>query len=215
MNEPWSQRAEAYRKSAVHAAGPDLDLIVAWAQQAGGANALDVATGGGHVARRLREAGLEVVSCDPAPGMEPDVVCPAEELPFADASFDVVACRRAAHHFSDVPRALGEMARVSRGLVLLQDALFVSDRVELAERLRDPSHVVHLSEERWRELFAAGGLELEQVERFEEQLDFDSWLARTGCTGETAREVRALLADRGDEHGWTYPYAVFKARTRD
>ena len=46
--------------------------------------AIDVATGGGHVARRLREAGLEVVSCDPAPGMQPDVICFAEELPFAD-----------------------------------------------------------------------------------------------------------------------------------
>ena len=33
--------------------------------------AIDVATGGGHVARRLREAGLQVVSCDPAPGMRP------------------------------------------------------------------------------------------------------------------------------------------------
>ena len=37
--------------------------------------ALDVATGGGHVARRLREAGLQVVTTDPAPGMQPDVVC--------------------------------------------------------------------------------------------------------------------------------------------
>jgi SAM-dependent methyltransferase len=214
MSEPWSDRAEAYRRSAVHAAGPDLDLIVAWAQEAGAANALDVATGGGHVARRLREAGLEVVSCDPAPGMEPDVVCAAEKLPFADASFDVVACRRAAHHFEDVPRALGEMARVSRGLVLLQDAVFVSDRVERAERLRDPSHVAHLSEERWRELFDASALELEAVERLEEWLDFDSWLARTGCSGDTAHEVRTLLADRGDGVGWTYPHAVFKARKR-
>ena len=29
---------------------------------------LDVATGGGHVARRLREAGATVVTVDPAPG---------------------------------------------------------------------------------------------------------------------------------------------------
>jgi SAM-dependent methyltransferase len=210
MSDAWSGRAELYRTSAVHAAGPDLDLFVAWA--AGSHTALDVATGGGHVARRLRAAGLWVVSTDPAPGMEPDVICSAEELPFVDDSFDVVTCRRAAHHFSDVPAALREMARVSRELVLLQDAVRVSDAVEEAERLRDPSHVGHLEEREWRELFAASGLELEAVEHFEEHLDFDSWFARTGCEGETALRVRELLADRSDTVGWTYPYAVFKAR---
>ena len=45
----------------------------------------------------IAEAGCEVISVDPAPGMEPDVVARAEE-PFADASFDVAVCRIAAHH---------------------------------------------------------------------------------------------------------------------
>lgn len=210
--EPWSDRAALYRASAVHMRGPDLDLIVEWA--AGASSALDVATGGGHVARRLREAGLEVVSCDPAPGMEADVVCAAEALPFPDESFDVVACRRAAHHFSDVPAALAEMTRVSRELVLLQDAVFVSDEVEEAERLRDPTHIAHLSERRWLELFAAQGLEIEAIERFQERLDFDSWLARTGCEGESAARVRGLLAARTDGPEWTYPHLVVKARKR-
>ena len=49
-----------------------------------------------------REAGLEVVSCDPAPGMQPDVICFAEELPFADSAFDLAVTRVAAHHFADV-----------------------------------------------------------------------------------------------------------------
>ncbi len=66
------------------------------------------------MARRLREAGLDVVTCDPAPGMHPDVICRAEDLPFATGSFDVVACRVAAHHFEDVETAVAEMARVSR-----------------------------------------------------------------------------------------------------
>jgi SAM-dependent methyltransferase len=208
--DAWSDRAALYRTSPVHVSGPDLDLMVEWA--AGGGNALDVATGGGHVARRLREAGLEVVTCDPAPGMTPDVVCHAEKLPFPDGSFDVVACRRAAHHFTDVSAAVSEMARVTRGLVLLQDAVRVDDRVEEAERLRDPSHILHLTEEEWRALFSEHGLDVEVVERFEERLDFDAWLARTGCEGETADRVRGLLAKRTDGTDWIYPYAVFKAR---
>src|SRR5439155_1187322 len=84
---------------------------------------LDVATGGGHVAKRLREAGCEVVTCDSAPGMQPDVICRAEDLPFADGSFDVVTCRIAAHHFEDPAPALREFARVARELVLVVQGL--------------------------------------------------------------------------------------------
>ena len=38
----------------------------------------------------------------------------AHQLPFADRSFDLIACRAAAHHFVDLPRALVESARVLR-----------------------------------------------------------------------------------------------------
>ena len=54
MSDVWSERATAYVESDAHRAGDDLDLLVSWAV---GALALDVATGGGHVARRLRERG--------------------------------------------------------------------------------------------------------------------------------------------------------------
>ena len=85
MSDVWSERAEAYRQSAIHAEGDDLDLTVAWCEPGEGVTVLDVATGGGHVARRLREAGAKVVTVDAAPGMQPDVIAPADHLPFADA----------------------------------------------------------------------------------------------------------------------------------
>jgi SAM-dependent methyltransferase len=195
MNSVWDARAEAYRESDVHRSGADLDLLVEWASAA--RTALDVATGGGHVARRLREVGLEVVSCDPAPGMQPDVICRAEALPFADRSFDVVVCRRAAHHFDDVRAALGEMARVSRKLVLVEDLLFDGEEAEQAQRIRDPSHVRAYSEEEWRGLFASAGLEVEEVELFEGRgIPYAAWLERVGCRGEAANRVRALLGER-------------------
>ena len=56
MTDLWNERAQAYRESATHASGDDLDLVVTWCEPASGVNVLDVATGGGHVARRLREA---------------------------------------------------------------------------------------------------------------------------------------------------------------
>jgi SAM-dependent methyltransferase len=127
----WDARAEAYRTSPTHRAGADLDALVEWCEPARGVVALDVATGGGHVGRRLAEAGCRVTTADASPGMQPDVVCPAESLPFEDRSFDVVACRIAAHHFDDVAAAVREMARVTRRLVVIEDTLYADEQVEL------------------------------------------------------------------------------------
>ena len=190
----WSGRAQLYVESDAHRAGDDLELLVEWAR--GATTALDVATGGGHVARRLRDEGIEVVTADPAPGMKPDVVCRAEDLPFADGSFDVVACRTAAHHFSDVPAALAGMARVSRDRVLLVDTLNMGDDAEQAEALRDPSHVRNYTEAEWRAFVEGAGLVLEQVEQTANSMDFAAWLARTGCEGEEAERVRELWGGR-------------------
>jgi SAM-dependent methyltransferase len=196
MTDVWNERAEAYRTSEAHREGEDLDLLVEWA--AGARTALDVATGGGHVARRLREAGLDVVSSDPASGMQPDVVAPAEHLPFADGSFDVVACRVAAHHFEDVEAAVREMARVARDSVLVSDNLFVSEGAEEADRLRDPSHVRNYTEAEWRGFFSAVALEVEAVHTYEHPVLLEPWLERAGCTGADAERVRRLVADRVD-----------------
>ena len=210
MTQIWSDRAGAYRESDAHREGADLDLFVEWVSGAG--TALDVATGGGHVARRLREAGLTVVTADPAPGMQPDVVCRAEDLPFADGSFDVVACRVAPHHFEDVGAAVREMARVGAGLVLVSDNLFVSEDGEEADRLRDPTHVRNLSEAEWRSLFAAAGLAVEEAVRMVHRVDFEAWLERTECRGAEADRVRSLLADRAQDGRLVVPRLVLKGR---
>jgi SAM-dependent methyltransferase len=208
----WDERAEAYRTSEAHREGEDLDLLVAWS--VGARTALDVATGGGHVARRLREAGLDVVSSDAAPGMRPDVVAAAEHLPFADASFDVVACRVAAHHFEDVHAAVREMARVSGDLVLVADNLFAGDEAEEADRLRDPSHVRNYSEAEWRALFADAGLDVEEARTLEHPVALEPWLERSGCTGEEAERVRVLVADRTEGERVRLERICLKGRKR-
>jgi SAM-dependent methyltransferase len=200
VTDVWSQRAEAYRNAPDQREGEDLDLIVEWAR--GARTALDVATGGGHVTRRLREAGLEVVSTDPAPGMEPDVICPAEHLPFADSSFDIVVTRIAPHHFQDIAVAVAEIARVARDRVIVEDTLWKSEQVEEAEKLRDPTHVSSYSEHEWRSFLESAGLEIEHVERIEKRHPLDNWLARAGTSDVDAARVRALLADEieGEEY---------------
>ena len=211
MTDLWSQRAEAYRHSDAHREGRDLELFSEWAA---GETALDVATGGGNVARVLRDAGLEVVTIDSAPGMQPTVVSRAEEIPFADASFDVVACRVAAHHFQDPGLALNEMARVSRRLVLLSDNLFVGEAGEEADRLRDPTHVRNYSESEWREMFADAGLDVEAYELEDKRIDFEAWLDRSGTPDEDRPRIGDLLSDRIEDGKLRLERAIFKGRKR-
>jgi hypothetical protein len=197
--DPWDERAELYRTSAAHSTGLDLDLIVEWAD--GCATAVDVATGGGHVARRLREAGLKVVSCDPSAGMEPDVICWAEELPFGEQRFELAVTRVAPHHFADVGKATRELARVASKRVVVVDNLYLDEASERAEKLRDPSHVRNYSEADWRALFAGAELAVDDVRVFQFPIELEPWLERTGCSGPAADEVRELLASRIDgEH---------------
>ncbi len=192
--DEWDTRFEYYAGSPTHAEGDDLEQVVAWCEPGAGVTALDVATGGGHVARRLRELGCDVTSCDAAAGMRPDVVCPAEELPFEDGSFDVVVCRVAAHHFTDPARAVAEMARVTRRLVVLEDTLLVDDLVTQAEKLRDPTHVLQYTRDQLAGFLGAAGLELRVEATFSKRHDIADWLSATGCTGASAAEVRRLIA---------------------
>jgi len=213
VSDVWSTRAEAFRASEPHRAGEDLDLVVEWCEPEEGVKALDVATGGGHVARRLREAGCEVVTVDPAPGMKPDVVGRAEHLPFADGSFDVVVCRIAAHHFPDIETAVAEMARVSERLLVIDDLLFDGEDVEKAHRLRDSTHVRSYTEDEWRELVVANGFEVEQVEIFaDRRLALEPWLERVEVPAADRQRVVELLGDATDGETVRMPLVVLQAR---
>jgi ubiquinone/menaquinone biosynthesis C-methylase UbiE len=211
MTDVWSGRADAYRAAVDQREGDDLDVLAGWAE---GATALDVATGGGHTARRLRERGLQVTTLDPAPGMKPDVIARAEDIPFADDSFDVVVTRIAPHHFDDVRAAVRELARVSRDLVLVEDTLYTSEHVEEAERLRDPTHVRSYSEQEWRRFLEEAGLTIEDVALSPKRRSVERWLERAGCGGADAERVRELVADRIFDGEYEDTKILLKARKR-
>jgi hypothetical protein len=212
MTDVWSQRAKAFRESPTHREGPDLDLLVEWCEPGPGVKVLDVATGGGHVARRLREEGCTVITVDPAPGMKADVVAPADHLPFEDGSFDVVTCRIAAHHFPDIRAAVTEMTRVSNSLLVIEDNIFRGENVEEAERLRDPTHVRCYSEDEWKEMVTAAGFEVEQVEHFDRRQSIDAWLERVDTPPDAAARIRELLAERTEDGMLAFDSIVLKAR---
>jgi ubiquinone/menaquinone biosynthesis C-methylase UbiE len=82
----------------------------------------------------------------------------AAALPFVDASFDLVFCRTALHHFPDPETCIAEMARVCRpgGRVVLSDMIAPSAQVRDAfdelHRKIDPSHARALLEAEIAEL---------------------------------------------------------------
>jgi len=154
--------AAAYVTSAGHAAGPDLEWLLAWGRKRGAARVLDIATGGGHTALAFSRFTESVVAMDVTlPMLEAArrfiaregaavrfVGGDVETLPFRDATFGTVTCRIAAHHFPALLPALRQVARVLRagGTFLIQDILGHDDQdaaafIREVERRRDPSHV--------------------------------------------------------------------------
>jgi SAM-dependent methyltransferase len=209
VTDQWSERAQAYVESDTHREGSDLDLLVSWAE---GETALDVATGGGHVARRLRDLGFQVTTLDPAPGMRADVLASAEDIPFADDSFDTVATRIAPHHFTDIRAAVSEMGRVARRVVLVEDTLYDSEDVEEAERLHDPTHVRSYSEAEWRSFLEDAGLQIEEVELQAKSRDVAAWFDRVDCPAADRERATELLGDRVAEGMYTDTKILLKAR---
>src|SRR5690349_10465390 len=118
---------DAYVKSVGHATGADLQRMIAVAQPQASERLLDIATGGGHVARVFAPHVAEVVASDLTPeilthaaasfaeqGLSniTTALVDAEDIPYPDATFDLVTCRIAPHHFPHPDRFVTEAARV-------------------------------------------------------------------------------------------------------
>jgi len=82
---------------------------------------LEIGIGNGFFSRYLKERGLNVVTLDIDKRLEPDVLGTILDLPFADESFDVVACYELLEHlpFNDFLKALQAIFRVSSAFALL------------------------------------------------------------------------------------------------
>lgn len=210
----FGPQAGAYVTSAVHAAGEDLDRIEAMARAVRPARAIDLGTGGGHVAYRLAGHAADVIACDlsaamldavaaeaKARGLGNVATCeaPAERLPFADGEFDFAACRFSAHHWHGFEAGLAEARRVLRtgATGVFVDTVspgrgVLDTHLQAVELLRDTSHGCNRTVAEWCAALERAGFAVDAVQTGRLRMDFATWIARMATPELNAQAVRAL-----------------------
>ncbi|MBI4234028.1 MAG: methyltransferase domain-containing protein [Chloroflexi bacterium] len=212
----FSVRAARYRQSAGHANPEALRRLVELLAPAGDEVALDVGTGPGHTACAVAPHVRLVVATDLTLGMLREVpvlmaehgvenvaraAADAGAMPFQEASFHLVTCRVAAHHFPDFQQGVREMARVCKhgGKVLVVDSCGpdnpeAQEYIDTIERLRDNSHVTNHTREEWVTAFQEAGLTITLVNVLQRRMgDLEGWMARSDTTAENRARIYHML----------------------
>ena len=246
--EQFARQSRNYGANHILADVSDVAAALAHVTIPERARVLDVACGAGHTGLHLASLGHEVTLADIAAPML-DRVCEAaaaraltvgtrqhsaEEMPYADATFDLVTCRIAPHHFSAPESFVRETARVLRpgGHFLLIDGSVQDDEPEAErwlheiEKLRDPSHHRLLTPRMWTRLCENSGLRVLAAELHPMKQPDLEWYFETAATSpENRAKVRDLIATAprrtrdlfrlGQEDGktiWWWPRLTLTAR---
>jgi ubiquinone/menaquinone biosynthesis C-methylase UbiE len=214
----FGDNAANYLNSPVHAQGADLDRLQALAQRLRPQRALDLGCGAGHAAYSLARGGASsVIAYDPSGPMLAAVEREAatrghaqiatrqgaaDQLPFEDASIDLVVTRYSAHHWPSVPAAMTEIVRVLRpgGMLVVIDVMapetaLLDTTLQTLELLRDSSHVRDYRASEWRSMLSASGLAWVASEQWKLPLEFDSWVRRIATPTRRVDALRAVMQD--------------------
>lgn len=214
VEEQFGPQASAYLGSEVHRTGEDLRELERLLGQHPATDALDLGTGGGHVAFLLSPRARRVVAYDLSESMIATTMAeaarrglgniagqrgPVEQLPFADGSFDFVASRYSTHHWQDAAAGLREARRVlaRAGRAVFMDVIspgvpLLDTWQQTFEVLRDPSHVRNYSLAEWHELLAAAGFNARTAITFRIRMEFPSWIARMRTPEDHVRAIRSM-----------------------
>ncbi|WEK46526.1 MAG: methyltransferase domain-containing protein [Candidatus Andeanibacterium colombiense] len=214
VEDQFGAQAKAYVASPVHAAGEDLDEVAAIAEREKPGRAADLGAGGGHVAYRLAAHARSVTAIDLSQKMLEAIretarqrglqnietcVAAAEDLPFEDASFDMLACRFSAHHWRDLDAGLREARRILKPgstamfIDVVSPAHPVFDtHLQAVELLRDPSHVRDYSEAEWMAALARAGFRVRGTRKRRLRMDYPSWVDRMRTSEAHRAAIRSL-----------------------
>lgn len=218
--QQYHGKSNAYLSSAVHAQGSEFAKMQQCIEQHQFKRVLDLGCGAGHVSYQIAPYAEQVIAYDVTPDMV-ELVCQqaaqkgltqiqgqqgaAEQLSFADQSFDCIISRYSAHHWQHVGQAMQEIYRVLKphGKVIFVDILgsaqpAIDTFLQTIEMIRDPSHVRDYSLQEWMQFAEYAGFQVEQVEKQTLHLDFDSWIRRMKTPENGAETIRYLQGKVSD-----------------
>ena len=218
VRESFTTQAQAFAANPWVTDEDRIQRLVQAARLRGDERVLDIATGPGYIAEAFAGAAREVVGVDLTDAMLSIAkertasrglsnisfrAADAQNLPFADAEFEVVVCRLTLHHLQQPLAVLREMSRVCRlgGNVLVEDIYASEHPVRAAyqdrwEILRDPSHVRTLPISEFLKTFRDAGLEADFVSTAHDLTpEVERWLATTKVSLDRAAEIRRLLQE--------------------
>ena len=218
----FNRQSDRYGKSHILADTQDVEAGLREVSASPGRAALDVATGGGHTALWLARHGWKVTAGDIAARMLENAqklsaeagftietrLFPAEDMPVADTSFDLVTVRVAPHHFSSPAKFVRETARVLKpgGHLLLIDGSVPDDDPETEEWLhavekwRDPSHGRFLSRNAWEDVAREAGLSVIRSELHSRKQPDLEWYFETAATPRENRDKVLQAVANASEH---------------
>lgn len=213
VKEQFTRSKDAYITSSTHGNKQDLEHLMSLLEFERNMKALDIATGGGHVAKHVATHVKEVIATDLTEAMIENTaqylsayenitfqVADAEDLPFPTETFDIITCRIAAHHFPHPEKFIQEVARTLKrnGQFLFVDNVVHEDDtydtfINTLEKMRDNSHVRALKVSEWTKLFSSSKLNIHECFIRKKTLPFKEWSTRTLNDPKKISEVESYL----------------------
>jgi SAM-dependent methyltransferase len=192
-----------------------LGRIVQWAETGPDDTVLDVACGPGLLACAFAKVAKHATGIDMTPAMLEQARKTQQEqglknvsweqgdvylLPFPTAQFSIVSSRFVFHHLQDPLAALKEMKRVCKpgGKIVVADMApqpAKADALNVAEKLRDPSHVRALPVDELRGLFEQAGVGTPQVFGYRMEGELEDLMSRSFPNDGDADRVRKIYAE--------------------
>ena len=210
------------RVGTVHDHGSESDLVrlVELAEPKVSDVALDMVTGLGHTARALAPHVKRVDAIDPDRELIKDAESLTDqtglkninfyqgsptELDFEKNTYNIAVARMALRHLGNAAGLLKEANRVLKGdgRLVLVDTL-APPHPDLADfqlklmALRDPSHVKNYSLAELENLLEREDFDIEAIEIYPKEHDFNNWAKRLGAANENIRMLAATLQGASD-----------------
>ncbi len=215
----FNKNANSYATSKSHANDDDLKILINSLNLKDNYTGLDIATGTGFTAIELAKHIKRVIAIDITDNMINEakklanqnsldnigfINENAEHMEFNDSYFDVITCRRAAHHFHDKNKVMKESCRVlkNNGLFGIDDMTTYNrsiDTLNDLEKIRDRSHVEMLSKSGWINIFENNNFDVVQLYSFNKVIPFSEWLRPVSVNSDTGKKCRDFILNASED----------------